>query len=78
MSEAQPNTPCRLSLAGDPWRCDGSERFLASAAKGVAAFELVVNDIEAACELSQGRSRKERSLIANKRPANAPTTVRSR
>lgn len=47
-----------------PWTYDSGERFLAGAAKGVAAFELVVNDIEAACKLSQDRSPEERSLIA--------------
>jgi transcriptional regulator len=47
-----------------PWRYDSGEPFLAGSAKGVAAFELVVNEIEAACKLSQDRSPEERMLIA--------------
>jgi predicted FMN-binding regulatory protein PaiB len=47
-----------------PWSYDSGEGFLNGSAKGVAAFELVVDEIEAACKLSQDRSPEERTLIA--------------
>jgi transcriptional regulator len=47
-----------------PWQYDSGEPFLNGSAKGVAAFELVVDEIEAACKLSQDRSPEERTLIA--------------
>jgi transcriptional regulator len=47
-----------------PWRYDSGERFLNGSAKGVAGFELVVDEIEAACKMSQDRSPEERMLIA--------------
>jgi transcriptional regulator len=47
-----------------PWSYDSGERFLNGSAKGVAAFELVVDEIEAACKLSQDRSPEERMLSA--------------
>jgi predicted FMN-binding regulatory protein PaiB len=47
-----------------PWQYNSGEPFLNGSAKGVAAFELVVDEIEAACKLSQDRSPEERTLIA--------------
>jgi transcriptional regulator len=47
-----------------PWSYDSGERFLNGSARGVAAFELIVDEIEAACKLSQDRSPEERTLIA--------------
>jgi predicted FMN-binding regulatory protein PaiB len=45
-----------------PWHNASGERFPNGSAKGVAAFELVVDEIDAACKLSQDRS-PERALI---------------
>jgi len=47
-----------------PWHYDSGERFLNGSAKAVAGFELVVDEIDAACKLSQDRSAEERTLIA--------------
>jgi predicted FMN-binding regulatory protein PaiB len=47
-----------------PWRYDSGERFLKGSAKAVAAYELVVEGIDAAWKLSQDRSAEERRLIA--------------
>jgi transcriptional regulator len=47
-----------------PWQYDSGQRFLEGAARGVAAFELVVGTIDAACKLSQDRSEEEQRLIA--------------
>jgi predicted FMN-binding regulatory protein PaiB len=47
-----------------PWQYDSGEPFLNGSAKGVAAFELVLEEIEAACQHSQDRSPEERTLIA--------------
>jgi predicted FMN-binding regulatory protein PaiB len=46
-----------------PWHYDSDERFLTGSAKGVAACELLVDEIDAACKLSQDRSPEERTLI---------------
>jgi transcriptional regulator len=47
-----------------PWRYDSGDRFLRGSAQGIAGFELLVEGIEAACKLSQDRSREEREAIA--------------
>jgi transcriptional regulator len=48
-----------------PWQYDSGERFLHGSARGVAAFEIEVAGIEAACKLSQDRSAEERRMIAD-------------
>jgi predicted FMN-binding regulatory protein PaiB len=48
----------------DGWEYDGGERYLNAMNSGIAAFELHVNGIQAACKLSQNRDREEREAIA--------------
>jgi transcriptional regulator len=47
-----------------PWQYDSGKRFLKGSTKAVAGFELVVDEIDAACKLSQDRSAEDRALIA--------------
>jgi transcriptional regulator len=47
-----------------PWTYDSGEHFLKGSAKAVAAYELVVEEVDAAWKLSQDRSAEERRLIA--------------
>jgi transcriptional regulator len=48
----------------DGWEYDGGERYLQGMSKGIAAFELHVDGVEAACKLSQNRDHEERIAIA--------------
>jgi transcriptional regulator len=48
----------------DPWSYDGGPAFLEHSAKAIAAFEIELEGIEAACKLNQNRSPEERELIA--------------
>lgn len=50
----------------NPWRYDGGEEFMSAMARRVAAFEVTVQTVEAACKLSQDRSTEERTLIAQR------------
>ena len=47
----------------DGWVFDGGARYLSGMSKGIAAFELHVRGIEAACKLSQTRDGGEQEAI---------------
>lgn len=50
----------------DGWEFDGGDRYLRGMSKGIAAFELRVEAIEAACKLGQDRRQAERDAIAER------------
>jgi transcriptional regulator len=58
------DTVAAFEAARDGWEYDGGERYLHAMSSGIAAFELHVTGVQAACKLSQNRDREERDAIA--------------